>query len=85
VVPADHRLALIVGGTDRDLIDPPPSTPRLTLDLARTAAKLPIVGGAPAFARATAGSATVISPRESRLGGVAEPRPIRPIPGGSPR
>ncbi|MEU0391500.1 Xaa-Pro dipeptidyl-peptidase [Streptomyces sp. NPDC006208] len=85
VVPAGHRLALIVGGTDRDLIDPPPSVPRLTLDLARTAAHLPIVGGTPAFVRATAGSPEALGPRESRLGGVAEPRPIRPIPGGSTR
>ncbi|MCX4820672.1 Xaa-Pro dipeptidyl-peptidase [Streptomyces sp. NBC_01142] len=85
VVPAGHRLALIVGGTDRDLIDPPATTPVLTLDLARTAAKLPVVGGAPAFVRATAGSTEATDPRESRLDGVAEPRPIQPIPGGSTR
>ncbi|MFI2346198.1 Xaa-Pro dipeptidyl-peptidase [Streptomyces sp. NPDC019443] len=85
VVPAGHRLALIVGGTDRDLIDPPASTPALTLDLARTSAKLPIVGGAAAFVRATAGSTASLTPREARLSGVAEPRPIRPIPGGDSR
>lgn len=85
VVPAGHRLALIVGGTDRDLIDPPASTPALTLDLARTSAKLPIVGGAAAFVRATAGSTAPVTPREARLSGVAEPRPIRPIPGGDSR
>ncbi|MGW1321683.1 Xaa-Pro dipeptidyl-peptidase [Streptomyces antibioticus] len=56
VVPAGHRLALIVAGTDRDLIDPPADTPALTLDLARTSARVPFVGGAPAFAAATAGS-----------------------------
>ncbi|MEU4061647.1 Xaa-Pro dipeptidyl-peptidase [Streptomyces wedmorensis] len=55
VVPAGHRLALIVGGTDKDLLDPPSTTPTLTLDLARTWARLPLVGGAGAFARATAG------------------------------
>ncbi|MFK4227509.1 Xaa-Pro dipeptidyl-peptidase [Streptomyces sp. NPDC019890] len=85
IVPAGHRLALIVAGTDRDLIDPPASTPTLTLDLARTSAKLPIVGGAPAFVRATAGSAASIAPSGSRLSGVAEPRPIRPIPSGGSR
>ncbi|MFI1395599.1 Xaa-Pro dipeptidyl-peptidase [Streptomyces sp. NPDC020681] len=85
VVPAGHRLALIVAGTDRDLIDPPASTPTLTLDLARTSAKLPIVGGAPAFVRATAGSTAAPAPREPRLSGVAEPRPIRPIPGAGSR
>ncbi|MEV6399360.1 Xaa-Pro dipeptidyl-peptidase [Streptomyces sp. NPDC051907] len=85
VVPAGHRLALIVAGTDRDLIDPPATKPTLTLDLARTAARLPVVGGASAYLRAVAGSAETAGPRESRLDGVAEPRPIRPIPGGSTR
>ncbi|NUK03150.1 Xaa-Pro dipeptidyl-peptidase [Streptomyces lunaelactis] len=85
VVPAGHRLALIVGGTDKDLIDPPATTPTLVLDLARTSAKLPIVGGAAAFVRATAGSTAALTPRGSPLRGVAEPRPIRPIPGGSNR
>ncbi|MFH9726625.1 Xaa-Pro dipeptidyl-peptidase [Streptomyces sp. NPDC017254] len=55
VVPAGHRLALIVGGTDKDLLDPPSSTPTLTLDLTRTWAKVPLVGGATAFGRATSG------------------------------
>ncbi|WP_405804632.1 Xaa-Pro dipeptidyl-peptidase [Streptomyces sp. NBC_00210] len=88
IVPAGHRLALIVAGTDRDLIEAPASTPTLTLDLARTSARLPIVGGAPAFVRATAGSAgsaASIAPGASRLSGVAEPRPIRPIPSGGIR
>ncbi|MEH0449504.1 MULTISPECIES: Xaa-Pro dipeptidyl-peptidase [unclassified Streptomyces] len=56
VVPAGHRLALIVAGTDKDLIDPPADRPTLTLDLARTSARVPVVGGAKAFAAATAGS-----------------------------
>ncbi|MFE6854773.1 Xaa-Pro dipeptidyl-peptidase [Streptomyces sp. NPDC057674] len=55
VVPAGHRLALIAGGTDKDLLDPPSTTPTLTLDLARTWARLPLVGGAAAFGRATSG------------------------------
>lgn len=61
VVPAGHRLALIVGGTDRDLLDPPSTTPTLTLDLARTRAELPLVGGAGAFVRATTGPAPTVS------------------------
>ncbi|MFB6842824.1 Xaa-Pro dipeptidyl-peptidase [Streptomyces sp. NPDC056361] len=60
VVPAGHRLALIVGGTDRDLLDPPSTTPTLTLDLARTWARLPLVGGAGAFVRATTGAAPAV-------------------------
>ncbi|MGW4033920.1 Xaa-Pro dipeptidyl-peptidase [Streptomyces sp. NPDC004838] len=86
VVPAGHRLALIVAGTDRDLIDPPADTPSLTLDLARTSAELPVVGGVPAFERATAGTAATPARREAPLlDGVSEPRPIRPIPGGDSR
>ena len=54
VVPAGHRLALIVAGTDKDLIDPPAARPTLTLDLARTSARVPVVGGAKAFAAAPA-------------------------------
>lgn len=84
VVPTGHRLALIVAGTDKDLIDPPDSTPTLTLDLARTSAKLPFVGGAAAFVRATAGPApATATPRVSRPEGVAPPRPAHRIPGGS--
>ncbi|MFD4475529.1 Xaa-Pro dipeptidyl-peptidase [Streptomyces sp. NPDC058471] len=79
VVPKGHRLALIVAGTDKDLIDPPADTPTLAIDLARTSAKVPLVGGAEAF-RTSSGS---VAPRESRLDGVAPPRPFRPIPGGS--
>ncbi|MGW1657167.1 Xaa-Pro dipeptidyl-peptidase [Streptomyces atratus] len=84
VVPAGHRLALIVAGTDRDLIEPPDSKPTLTLDLARTSAKLPFVGGAGAFVRATAGSApATATPRAIHSEGVAPPRPAHRIPGGS--
>ncbi|MGW0699782.1 Xaa-Pro dipeptidyl-peptidase [Streptomyces sp. NPDC002867] len=85
VVPAGHRLALVVAGTDRNLIDPPASTPRLTLDLARTTADLPLVGGAAAFARATVPTADRPGARDQSSEGVAGPRPIRPIPGGSTR
>ncbi|MGP4047052.1 Xaa-Pro dipeptidyl-peptidase [Streptomyces sp. 2A115] len=81
VVPAGHRLALIVAGTDKDLIDPPSSTPTLTLDLSRTSARVPLVGGAAAFARATSGS-SYITP-EATLDGVAEPRTPYRVPGGS--
>ncbi|MFI7319636.1 Xaa-Pro dipeptidyl-peptidase [Streptomyces venezuelae] len=78
VVPKGHRLALIVAGTDRNLIEPPADTPTLTLDLARTSAKLPLVGGADAFTTTAS-----VTPREARLDGVAPPRRINPVPGGS--
>ncbi len=49
VVPAGHRLALIVGGTDNGLIVGPDTTPTISVDLARSAADLPLVGGYPAL------------------------------------
>ncbi|MFI9340749.1 Xaa-Pro dipeptidyl-peptidase [Streptomyces sp. NPDC052773] len=84
VVPKGHRLALIVAGTDKDLIEPPSSTPTLRLDLSRTSARVPLVGGATAFARATAGTAIAL-PETARLDaapldGVREPRPAHPVP-----
>lgn len=85
VVPPGHRLALIVAGTDRGLIEPPANTPRLTVDLARTTANLPVVGGASAFAGATTGKAVAPLPGRVRLDGVAGPRPIHPIPGADSR
>ncbi|MFF1692338.1 Xaa-Pro dipeptidyl-peptidase [Streptomyces sp. NPDC058257] len=78
VVPKGHRLALIVAGTDKNLIDPPADTPTLAIDLSRTSAKVPLVGGADALRTTKA-----VTPRTSRLDGVAPPRPIRPVPGGS--
>ncbi|MFF4587165.1 Xaa-Pro dipeptidyl-peptidase [Streptomyces sp. NPDC001388] len=79
VVPAGHRLALIVAGTDKDLIDPPADTPTLTLDLARTTARVPFVGGAGAFAAATAGS-TAATPDSGRRDGAGAPRQTYRIP-----
>ncbi|UNO43623.1 Xaa-Pro dipeptidyl-peptidase [Streptomyces sp. MST-110588] len=51
VVPAGHRLGLIVAGTDAGLIDAPSTTPKLTVDLHGTSAALPLVGGYPASLR----------------------------------
>ncbi len=82
VVPKGHRLALIVAGTDQGLIDPPSTTPTLTLDLSRTSAGVPLVGGAAAFARATSGS-SYITP-DAILDGVGEPRATHRVPGDVP-
>ncbi|MFJ9024241.1 Xaa-Pro dipeptidyl-peptidase [Streptomyces sp. NPDC102259] len=79
VVPAGHRLALIVAGTDRDLIDPPADTPTLTLDLSRTSARVPLVGGADAFARATS-KAAAATPDGRSPDGVRTPRHTYRIP-----
>ncbi|MEV0171612.1 Xaa-Pro dipeptidyl-peptidase [Streptomyces sp. NPDC050803] len=78
VVPAGHRLALIVAGTDQDLIEPPSTTPTLTLDLSRTSARVPLVGGADAFREATSG--TVAAPSEAVLDGVRDPRAAQRVP-----
>ncbi|MFI6208228.1 Xaa-Pro dipeptidyl-peptidase [Streptomyces sp. NPDC051041] len=81
VVPEGHRLALIVAGTDKDLIDPPADTPTLTLDLSRTSARVPFAGGAAAFARATAGPASA-APAATVLDGVRAPRTPHRVPEG---
>ncbi|MFD8548845.1 Xaa-Pro dipeptidyl-peptidase [Streptomyces sp. NPDC059649] len=80
IVPAGHRLALIVAGTDAGLIDPPPSRPTLTLDLSRTSARLPLTGGPAAFVRATA-HASLPGHRTAPLDGIAPPRSISRMPG----
>ncbi|WP_372509380.1 Xaa-Pro dipeptidyl-peptidase [Streptomyces humicola] len=53
IVPAGHRLALIVAGTDKGLIVPPDTRPALRLDLAGCFAQLPLVGGPAAWTAAT--------------------------------
>ncbi|GGY85588.1 X-Pro dipeptidyl-peptidase [Streptomyces geysiriensis] len=82
VVPAGHRLALIVAGTDKDLIDPPADTPTLTLDLSRTSARVPFVGGTASFAEATAGKATA-APAPAPLDGVDAPHTTHRVPKGA--
>ncbi|EST35273.1 Xaa-Pro dipeptidyl-peptidase [Streptomyces roseochromogenus] len=79
VVPKGHRLALIIAGTDKDLIDPPASKPTLTVDLSGTTAALPLVGGASAFTRATSG-AVATAPAPGTLEGVRVPSAVRRIP-----
>ncbi|MEU6098574.1 Xaa-Pro dipeptidyl-peptidase [Streptomyces sp. NPDC047079] len=80
VLPEGHRLALIVAGTDKDLIDPPPSTPTLTVDLSRTAAHVPLVGGPAAFAHALAGSPAA-APAATTPDGARAPHTVRRVPG----
>ncbi|MEU1596394.1 Xaa-Pro dipeptidyl-peptidase [Streptomyces sp. NPDC005708] len=80
VVPKGHRLALIVAGTDKDLIDPPSTTPTLTVDLARTSARVPLLGGAAAFARAVSGSSSAV-PALTGLDGVRHPDTLHRVPG----
>ncbi|MCH0541676.1 Xaa-Pro dipeptidyl-peptidase [Streptomyces sp. MUM 203J] len=85
VVPAGHRLALIIGGTDRYLLEPPASTPTLTVDLARSRAELPIVGGTLAYLLATlpyGGADRGAAPDRAARQGVSTPHPRDRVPGG---
>ncbi|WP_329063146.1 Xaa-Pro dipeptidyl-peptidase [Amycolatopsis sp. NBC_01480] len=51
VVPQGHQLALIIGGTDTDVITGPSKAPKLTIDLAKTSVQVPLVGTPPASPR----------------------------------
>jgi X-Pro dipeptidyl-peptidase len=52
IIPAGKRIGLMIFSSDRDFtLWPKPGT-ELTIDLARTSLKLPVVGGAAAFGRA---------------------------------
>ncbi|MEU1373637.1 Xaa-Pro dipeptidyl-peptidase [Streptomyces triculaminicus] len=75
VVPAGHRLALIVAGTDARLVEPASTTPRVTVDLARGEASLPFVGGSRAFARATRHSDPAYERPGAPLNGLRPPAP----------
>ena len=48
VVPAGHRLGLVLAGTDAAAIQPPAQPGRVDLGLAATSVSLPVVGGTPA-------------------------------------
>lgn len=74
VVPAGHRLALIVAGTDKDLIVAPDTTPRITVDLARSYADLPLTGGHAGLVQAV-GLDTVPHPAGRPLSGPHGPAP----------
>ncbi|QUH04895.1 Xaa-Pro dipeptidyl-peptidase [Saccharopolyspora erythraea] len=53
VVPAGHRLALIIGGTDKEFIVAPSRPGEIGLDLSGTSVTLPVVGGASPHTTAT--------------------------------
>ncbi|GAB3444440.1 Xaa-Pro dipeptidyl-peptidase [Actinophytocola sediminis] len=47
VVPAGHRLALVIAGNDSGMTTTPTQLPRVTIDLAGTSAQLPLLGTVP--------------------------------------
>ena len=76
VVPAGHRLGLIIAGTDAGLLEPPATTPRLTLDLHRTSARLPLAGSP----RADGAGPEAAPPRPPVPGAAARhPHPARRV------
>ncbi|MFJ6695181.1 Xaa-Pro dipeptidyl-peptidase [Streptomyces sp. NPDC091272] len=81
VVPAGHRLALIIGGTDEGLIEAPDTRPTLGLDLAGTSARLPVVGGERAFARAVSGNTASAPLSPGAPDAVAVPQNLSRLPG----
>ncbi|MFG3661725.1 hypothetical protein [Streptomyces sp. NPDC047706] len=82
MIPAGHRLALVVAGTDRNLIDPPADTPSLALHLSRAFARVPLTRAAAAIARASAGAHAGASAAAESTG-VRDPRTAAPS-GGKP-
>ncbi|WP_121389747.1 Xaa-Pro dipeptidyl-peptidase [Actinokineospora cianjurensis] len=44
LIPAGHRLALVIGSTDTSYISSAGTNPRLTIDLTKTSVRLPLVG-----------------------------------------
>ncbi|MFD3517125.1 Xaa-Pro dipeptidyl-peptidase [Streptomyces sp. NPDC058657] len=81
VVPAGHRLALIVAGTDAGLVEAPDTRPTVGLDLAGTSAKLPVVGGERAFARATSGNTAAAPLSPGARDSVSVPQDLSRLPG----
>ncbi|WP_399892418.1 hypothetical protein ACGH7X_33290 [Streptomyces sp. BBFR51] len=61
---------------------PRADTPTLTLDLFRTSARVPFVGGTAASAHATAGTTTAV-PAPAPLDGVTTPHPTHRAPKGA--
>jgi X-Pro dipeptidyl-peptidase len=47
IVPKGHRLALVIAGTDGSMIAPPAQLPGVTVHLAETSVRLPVVGAIP--------------------------------------
>jgi X-Pro dipeptidyl-peptidase len=54
IVPAGHRLGLVIGGTDSTMIGRPSSLPKVTVDLTGTSVRLPVAGAVPTTSEAPA-------------------------------
>ncbi|SDG92790.1 X-Pro dipeptidyl-peptidase [Lentzea fradiae] len=68
VVPAGHRLALLIGGTDSSVVVRPGQLPRLTVDLASTSVRVPLLGAVPAASPAPLVATNVSAGTRGALG-----------------
>jgi len=68
VIPAGHRLGLLVGGTDSSMIVRPSQLPRLTVDLADTSVRIPLRGSVPSASADPITATSVSAGTQSTLG-----------------
>jgi X-Pro dipeptidyl-peptidase len=62
VVPAGHRLALVIAGNDSSMTSTPSQLPQVTVSLAETSVQIPLLGTVPAAPSAAGPQATRIQP-----------------------
>jgi X-Pro dipeptidyl-peptidase len=62
VVPAGHRLALVIAGNDSSMTATPAQLPRVTIDLAGTSVQVPLLGTVPAAGATGSPQVTRIQP-----------------------
>ncbi|MET8757250.1 Xaa-Pro dipeptidyl-peptidase [Lentzea sp. NPDC004782] len=68
VIPAGHRLGLLIGGTDSSMIVRPSRLPRLTVDLADTSVRIPLRGSVPSASADPIIATSVSAGTQSTLG-----------------
>jgi X-Pro dipeptidyl-peptidase len=62
IVPAGHRLALVIAGNDSSMTTTPAQLPRVTVSLAETSVRIPLLGTVPAARSAAGPPVTRIQP-----------------------
>jgi X-Pro dipeptidyl-peptidase len=68
VIPAGHRLGLLIAGTDSSATVRPSQLPRLTVDLADTSVRIPLRGSVPSASAAPLVAGSVSAGTKSELG-----------------
>ena len=62
MVPAGHRLALVIAGNDSSMTSTPTQLPRVTISLAETSVRIPLLGTVPTARSAAGPQVTRIQP-----------------------